>query len=102
MLKIIERLIARVKWLTNDEDMLRSHMVYGTCKCWGANIECGASMAQRQDCQAMVTKYRVIESVYNHTKLDEQLEDEAMQRFNSFIDVVEDERFQEHLRSLDS
>jgi len=102
MLKLIQRLIARVKWSTNNKTMHKHHMVFGTCKCWNGTVECGAPLQVRKDCLSMLTKYRTIETVYNHSALNKQLEDEALKRFNSFIDVEEDKRFQDHLRSLNS
>lgn len=67
------------------------HHIHGTCKCWGGDFECGVSNEERQSCRDMVTKYRVVEALYNNA---------ADKEFNDFVDVMEDRRFEEHLRSL--
>ena len=69
------------------------HNIHGTCKCWGGEFECGVSNEERKSAQRMLRSYRVIEALYN---------DAADKEFNDFVDVMEDKRFEEHLRSLNS
>ena len=68
------------------------HQVYGSCICWGGDFECGASSSLRKQCQRTLRDYRVIEALYNQDELKE---------FNDFVDIQANNRFEEHLRSLD-
>jgi len=79
--------------ILGDNYGYNEHHIYGTCKCWSGDFECGASSSVREECQRTLRDYRVIEALYNEDELKE---------FNDFVDVQANKRFEEHLRSLDS